>query len=60
MSENITKLLPSLGFTFADEYQGGQRSQFCFKIHINKAEGQTFYSMTSKYTQYFRIRFKGA
>lgn len=29
MSENITKLLPSLGFTFTDEYQGGQRSQFC-------------------------------
>ena len=29
MSENITKLLPSLGFTFTDEYQGGQRSKFC-------------------------------
>ena len=29
MSENITKLLPSLVFTFTDEYQGGQRSKFC-------------------------------
>lgn len=40
--------------------RGTKVTILCFKIHINKAEGQTFYLMTSKYTQYFRIRFKEA